>query len=444
MNKHTCSFCHKNYSSIYSLKTHQQTTKSCIILDKDRVVSDKKYTCEYCQKIFTAASSLRHHNTVCKVFAKLNAVKEKNLITELIEEFKLETNKLTSIIDTKELEIKLKKEELEKILHKNKNQPNNESKKELTIIKEYKFGVNDYLVPIREDGMINATALCKAGGKIFEHYKENLQSKIYLYELSLSTGIPTKNLFEVDIGGYNGTWVHRKVGYNLAQWISPKFAVQVSSILDDIFIKNNVELINRTYCEKLEEESINNNELNHDTCYEKLEEDYKNQINKLQIDVETNKINYQSLLCKHNSSLKMHRYKKFKETGPCFYIIESGIKCECEFNKIKYKFGIAGTELTNTIDDRLQNHRTLWPLLKVRFILFMTDVIMVEKNFKRMFYTEINPNGHEIIEGVHLDDMIERLIKLLDILSIKEYRIISEEKLQEYNEYVDTTVKNTD
>ena len=40
-------------------------------------------------------------------------------------------------------------------------------------INEYKFGISDLLVPIRADGMINATALCKAGEKLLDHYKES-------------------------------------------------------------------------------------------------------------------------------------------------------------------------------------------------------------------------------------------------------------------------------
>jgi hypothetical protein len=52
--------------------------------------------------------------------------------------------------------------------------------------------------------------------------KENLQTKDYLDELSSVTGIPVSELFNPIIGGkYPGTWVHRKVGYHLAQWISP-------------------------------------------------------------------------------------------------------------------------------------------------------------------------------------------------------------------------------
>jgi hypothetical protein len=135
--------------------------------------------------------------------------------------------------------------------------------------------------------------------------------------------------------------------------------------------------------------------------------------------------------------LKTHRYIKFKKTDPCFYIIDSGIECDC----LRYKFGITGLDQGNNIDDRLRCHRTLWPQLKVRYLLFVKDVEMIEKSFKMMFEKEINPNGHEIIEGVTFDQMIERIEKLFDILCIKEYHIIPEDKLKEYNDYVDTTIK---
>ena len=56
------------------------------------------------------------------------------------------------------------------------------------------------MVPIRSDGMINATALCKAGEKRLDHYKESHQTKAYLEELSLVTGIRVSNLFEANLG----------------------------------------------------------------------------------------------------------------------------------------------------------------------------------------------------------------------------------------------------
>ena len=137
--------------------------------------------------------------------------------------------------------------------------------------------------------MINATALCKAGGKRIEHYKENLQTKAYIEELSSVTGIPVTELFNPIIGGkYPGTWVHRKVGYHLAQWISPKFAVKVSLILDELFITGKVELYN----EKTSDE---------------IDTEYKQQITTLKTKLVTNEEQYQKLLIKHIDTLNLKK-----------------------------------------------------------------------------------------------------------------------------------------
>jgi predicted GIY-YIG superfamily endonuclease len=99
-------------------------------------------------------------------------------------------------------------------------------------------------IGIRPDGFINATQLCKAGGKLFGHYKDLKQTQDYLQALSSNIGIPIIGLMESKSGHYGGTYVHRKVAYHLAQWISPQFAVQVSNVLDELMITGRVELGN--------------------------------------------------------------------------------------------------------------------------------------------------------------------------------------------------------
>lgn len=82
-----------------------------------------------------------------------------------------------------------------------------------------------------EDGYINATALCKAAGKLWENYAENRQTKDFLNELEADTGIPISELIQSVEGGdptLQGTWVHPRVAIHLGQWASPKFAVLVS------------------------------------------------------------------------------------------------------------------------------------------------------------------------------------------------------------------------
>ena len=86
----------------------------------------------------------------------------------------------------------------------------------------------------------------------------------YFKVLESNMGIPILELIKSDIGGnHSGTWVHRKVGYHIAQWISPAFSVRVSNILDELFISGKIELN--------KEKSIN-----------EIEYKYQAQINELQ------------------------------------------------------------------------------------------------------------------------------------------------------------------
>jgi predicted GIY-YIG superfamily endonuclease len=105
--------------------------------------------------------------------------------------------------------------------------------------------LNNEILPIqvRKDGCINATQLCKAGNKLIGHFLELKQTKEYLQALSSNIGIPILKLITANVGGeHSGTWVHRKVAYHLAQWVSPYFAVQVTNWLDELLLTGKVEL----------------------------------------------------------------------------------------------------------------------------------------------------------------------------------------------------------
>lgn len=95
-----------------------------------------------------------------------------------------------------------------------------------------KHTVENEVIPQRAiDGYVNATALCKASGKQMKHYLENTTTKEFVKELSFDVGIPTTELIQIVKGGIShlqGTWVHPLVAINLGQWLSAKFAVQVS------------------------------------------------------------------------------------------------------------------------------------------------------------------------------------------------------------------------
>lgn len=90
---------------------------------------------------------------------------------------------------------------------------------------------NDVVSQRITDGYFNATAMCRASGKLVGHYLSNSTTKAFLNELSSDIGIPISGLVQVVKGGppqLQGTWVHPQVAINLAQWLSPKFAVLVS------------------------------------------------------------------------------------------------------------------------------------------------------------------------------------------------------------------------
>ncbi|MCX5969317.1 MAG: KilA-N domain-containing protein [Cyanobacteria bacterium] len=76
------------------------------------------------------------------------------------------------------------------------------------------------------DGFVNATAMCKANGKQWSHYRETDRTNEYLEALSAETGIPCSNLCLTTRGGaHQGAWVHPQAAVDLARWISAPFAV---------------------------------------------------------------------------------------------------------------------------------------------------------------------------------------------------------------------------
>lgn len=96
--------------------------------------------------------------------------------------------------------------------------------------------VNNTLIDQRtSDGYINATSLCKVASKEWSHYAANDRTIAFLEELSADLGIPRSEIIQSVKGGNGpqGTWVHPQVAINLAQWLSAKFAVQVSKWIFD-------------------------------------------------------------------------------------------------------------------------------------------------------------------------------------------------------------------
>uniref|UniRef100_A0A6C0H430 KilA-N domain-containing protein n=1 Tax=viral metagenome TaxID=1070528 RepID=A0A6C0H430_9ZZZZ len=111
-------------------------------------------------------------------------------------------------------------------------------------------------IPMREDGYINATMLCKAGGKEFKHWFENKTTKLLINTSESEVGIPTSQLIDIKKGNSSkfeqGSWIHPDLGIHLAQWISPSFALQVSRWTRELLLFGKVELGNEKSDKELE------------------------------------------------------------------------------------------------------------------------------------------------------------------------------------------------
>ena len=91
------------------------------------------------------------------------------------------------------------------------------------------------------DGWVNATAMCQAGGKRWNHYAANDRTSEYICALqhAISGQTPCAAavagnpatlpaVIETRQGGaphLQGTWIHPRLAVDLARWISPAFAV---------------------------------------------------------------------------------------------------------------------------------------------------------------------------------------------------------------------------
>jgi hypothetical protein len=157
----------------------------------------------------------------------------------------------------------------------------------------------EFTIPMREDGYIFATALCKVVGKPVSNWLRLKETKELISKLEKSDiHIPASQLVEVYKGNSckykQGTWVHPDLGIQLAQWCSPSFSLQVSKWVRELIIsdkvelgkeKSNVELqeeLNKIIKQLEEQTKINKNleeELN------KTKEEYQfleNKVNRLQ------------------------------------------------------------------------------------------------------------------------------------------------------------------
>jgi len=262
-------------------------------------------------------------------------------------------------------------------------------------------------IAIRRDGYVNATELCKAGNKLFADYQRMKQTQSYFQALSTNMGIPILELLDSKVGGsHSGTYVHRKVAYHLAQWISPQFAVQVSNVLDELMLTGKVELGN----EKSNEE---------------LENVYKEKLSEMGNQLENTKNELKVLSKTHNSMLKRQKRTPY-EIGNVVYIVSH--EAFTGFYKTDYfKVGEAtqtSGEQYGAFVNRLSGYNTSAPInFKVNFLIYIEENKLVENSTLVRFRKNLNPSNKEWIKSVDFKTITEYIVSLCELMNI-EYKIV--------------------
>jgi len=316
----------------------------------------------------------------------------------------------------------IKKEDVVKIINEELKKKTDEKQRLRDEIElQNKLGgeitLNGINILAREDGLINATALCKAGGKLFGHWmaldstkqlikvlEEIEKSKTGMVPVSVNVDTDivspiSAKLKVIDIkkGGNNknaqGSWIHPDLAVQLAQWISPTFALQVSHWIRELALTGSVVVGN----EKTHQELI-----------------------ELQNEIIKQKETITHLQNKHNKFLEKQRYHQFKE-GSVFYIISDN-----DSKTLKFKPGLEGSD----INRRLAEHRSTTPAIKLEYLVYTKDNVLLEKNILKRYKVKRSYQNHEWIFDITREHLIESVKTLLSFLNIEH---TEEENLEEYN-----------
>jgi prophage antirepressor-like protein len=122
-----------------------------------------------------------------------------------------------------EMGISLKKWFDQHINNKVDTHQKDDSSQLMKLLKNNELILNNINITCRSsDGKINATQLCKAGGKLFKHWIESTKSQAFLQALSEAVGIPANQLLTYEDFGPNNraTWVHPQVAINIAHFVT--------------------------------------------------------------------------------------------------------------------------------------------------------------------------------------------------------------------------------
>lgn len=283
--------------------------------------------------------------------------------------------------------------------------------------------LNDIEIIAREeDGYVNLTELCRAGGKHFKHWNELNKSKEFLdvlfKDLENSEVVKTTSeLIKVGTGSKHDnshTWGHPQIAINVAQWISAEFNVKVSKWIFELMLTGKVELGNEKSNEELE--SIYKEKLE---FMQKIVSD----ISKENLSI---KKSFSHLTKLHDTIKYKRNYHKFKR-GNCLYLFIDRWR-----DKQYIKFGF-----TDDINERLSQHRTACPDLQVLLIVYLKEHKFLEESIRIRYDDKLTHKNHEYIIDIDTDQFIKEIKSIIKFFKINA---TYEESLDKYNNPYD--IKN--
>lgn len=276
MNTIQCQFCKSEFSTRKYMLKHQRTVKACLEIQKrfeeskvDDILNPNdlkivKRNDGYVNLTILCQSGNEQYKRwirmtrITKKFLPDLSIKLKKPKSELIKQGGTQTWGHPDIVPDI---IKWMTELRRKRIARSPQQVNvleseGESKEEEEIFQEFKLTLSDgkeLLIPIRKDGYVNATLLCKASGKRIDNWMRLDSTKNLLREFSNSLGSEGVKSTDCLEGKYGGTFIHPDLAVQLAQWCSSSFALQVSRWIRELMLTGRVELGKEKTNEELED-----------------------------------------------------------------------------------------------------------------------------------------------------------------------------------------------
>jgi len=300
---------------------------------------------------------------------------------------------------------------------------------------------SNMIIPIK-NGRINATILCKAGGKEYSKWIRNKGSEEILLTLERSLQLSRDKIITTVTTGPNaqrGTFIHRRLGIIIAMWVSADFFTQVSSWIDELLItgsvvigkEKSIEDLNKKFLEQVTKvELLENVVIARENTIMELSEEIKEKDRKV-----VNLTRHAEKIAKENTSLQktnsdlsksydkmlMKRsYHKFKK-GHCFYTVKDRWR-----EKVYLKIGI-----TKNINTRLAAYRTSMPDVEIILLVYINEHEFLETSIKIKFKDILIQLNHEYLVDIGDKKFIKMVKELIKYFNLD---VTYEKNLNKYNE----------